>query len=687
MSQNFKQNEVNYLRAEFVFSDESKNYISPHEPSLGESVSITIRCAKDNADKIFFHPDAQPAVEMVKAFDKNRFSYYSVKTEGLRGPLQYYFSLYKNKEIYYYNKKGVSEVLSREYDFRIIPGFSVPDWAKGCLSYQIYVDRFCNGDTDNDVEDSEYIYLGKPVKKAADWFAPVPADDTRNFYGGDLQGIIDKLDYLSALGIEAILLNPLFVSPSNHKYDAQDYDYVDPHFGVVSSDEGRNLGPKEVTNRFASKYQKRTTGKENLEKSNELLIKLISLAHEKGIKVILDGVFNHCGSFNKWLDREGFYERAGYPIGAYASQKSTYHNYFKWNSELWPDNEDYDCWWGHLNHPKLNFEASKELYDKMMDIGRKWVSPPFNADGWRLDVAADLGFSVEFNHKFWRDFRKAVKTANPEAVILAEHYGDVEPWLMGGEWDTVMNYDAFMEPVTYFFTGMQKHSDAFEPGLLNNSFAFEQSMRKNMAKFSIGSLLSALNQLSNHDHSRFLTRTNKTVGRLNTHGPQNAEMGVNKSVMYGAVMVQMTWPGAPGIYYGDEAGLCGFTDPDNRRTYPWGREDKLLINFHAEMARIRAAYPALKDGSLEYLHNHHGILSFGRWNNEQRLAVVINNKAESASINLPVWKLEAKNDAKFTRIINTYRGAYSTKPEVYKAVDGYVQLKLDGFSAAVLACE
>ena len=693
MSQNFnqnKQNEINYLHAESVFSDESANFVTPSEPNTGDTVTITLRAARDDAEQVFFHPDKLPAIEMEKFKDSGRFSYYRTYIASIGAATSYYFSLYKNKEIYYYNKKGVSLSLSREYDFKIIPGFNIPGWAKGCLFYQIYIDRFYNGDEANDVVDNEYLYLEKPVSKSSDWYAPVPEDDTRNFYGGDIQGIIDKLDYIKSLGTEAILLNPVFVSPSNHKYDIQDYDYVDPHFGVIANDGGRVLTSAENSNRFAAKYLKRTTDIENLEKSNELLAKFIELAHNKGMKVILDGVFNHCGSFNKWLDREGFYARAsGYAGGAYANYNSPYHNYFKWNQTDWPDNEDYDSWWGHANHPKLNFEQSGALYDKIMEIGKKWVSPPYNADGWRLDVAADLGYSEDFNHKFWKDFRAAVKSANPDAIILAEHYGDITPWLLGDEWDTVMNYDAFMEPVTWFFTGMQKHSDEYNGNLLNNAYAFEESMRKNMAKFSIGSLLTALNQLSNHDHSRFLTRTNKTAGRIATHGPEGAERGINKSVMYAAVVMQMTWPGAPGIYYGDEAGLTGWTDPDNRRTYPWGREDRLLINFHSEMAKLRQKYSALKDGSLEYLYNHHGILSYGRWNNEHRLAVVINNKSDKAIINLPVWKLETKDDSEFIRIMHTYKGSYNTSLQNYKIIDGNIEIKLDEFSSVILAqnCE
>lgn len=194
----------------------------------------------------------------------------------------------------------------------------------------------------------------------------------------------------------------------------------------------------------------RTTDPKNLEASDQLLAKLIGIAHSKGIKVILDGVFNHCGAFNKWLDKEGFYEKNGYPVGAYASEKSPYHNFFNWTGGEWPNNEHYSSWWDHPNHPKLNYEHSDELYTYIMNIARRWVSPPYNADGWRLDVAADLGLSKEFNMKFWRDFRKVVKNANPNAVIIAEHYGDPKDWLMGDQWDTVMNYDAFMEPITWF---------------------------------------------------------------------------------------------------------------------------------------------------------------------------------------------------------------------------------------------
>ena len=212
----------------------------------------------------------------------------------------------------------------------------------------------------------------------------------REFYGGDLQGVMEKLDYLQNLGVDVIYFNPIFVSPSNHKYDIQDYDYVDPHYGKIVNDGGTILGEGDILNAHASKYIQRVTDKANLESSNTYFVQLVEEIHRRGMKIILDGVFNHCGSFNKWLDRERIYERQqGYEPGAYISADSPYRSFFKFNNEHdWPYNPFYDGWWGHDTLPKLYYEQSPKLYDYIMEIGRKWVSPPFNADGWRLDVAA-----------------------------------------------------------------------------------------------------------------------------------------------------------------------------------------------------------------------------------------------------------------------------------------------------------
>ena len=552
--------------------------------------------------------------------------------------------------------------------------------------YQIYTDRFCNGDLTNDVEDREYIYLNEPVHQVKDWETLPESMDVWRFYGGDLQGIWNKLDYLQNLGVEVLYLNPIFVSPSNHKYDSQDYDYVDPHLGVIVEDGGECLAEGDKDNTHATKYQQRVVNKKNLEASNEFFAKFVQEVHNRGMKIILDGVFNHCGSFNKWLDKERIYEQSeDYEKGAYVSADSPYRNFFRFNNEHeWPYNEFYEGWWGHNTLPKLNYEQSPELKEYILNIGRKWVREPYNVDGWRLDVAADLGFTEEYNHKFWKEFRAAVKAERPDALILAEHYGDTSRWLGGDEWDTVMNYDAFMEPITGFLTGMEKHSDSRRDDLYGNAEAFKNSMIYNMAHMPGPSLQTAMNELSNHDHSRFLTRTNRRVGRMNTLGSDAASQGIDKGVMREAVVMQMTWVGAPTVYYGDEAGVCGFTDPDNRRTYPWGKEDQELLSFHKEAICIHKDNPVLTYGSTCFLSLEHQLLSYGRFDEENQIVVVVNNSREEREVNIPVWKASVPPFCTMERLMLTLENGFSTNDAVYGVRNGILYLKLPPVCSMIL---
>ena len=616
------------------------------------------------------------------------FTYYRAEWKLKDGMTSYYFEIQDGEEVWYYNRSGLTDGRIPYYDFRLAPGFSTPDWAKGAVIYQIYTDRFYNGDPGNDVETREYFYIGDYSSKVTDWNKYPAAMGVREFYGGDLQGVIDKLDYLQDLGVEVLYFNPLFVSPSNHKYDIQDYDYIDPHFGKIVEDGGELLSPGEKSNKKATKYQKRTTSFANLEASNELFIKLVEELHRRGMKIILDGVFNHCGSFNKWMDRECIYERQkGYAPGAYISRESPYHDYFRFFSDEekdWPYNGKYDGWWGHDTLPKLNYEESVKLENYILNMGRKWVSPPYNVDGWRLDVAADLGRSNEYNHQFWKKFREVVKNANPDAIILAEHYGDPREWLGGDEWDTVMNYDAFMEPITWFLTGMEKHSDEMREELRGNADNFTRAMTYHMANMMVPSLLTSMNELSNHDHSRFLTRTNHMVGRVAELGPEAANEFVNPAVMREAVAFQMTWIGAPTVYYGDEAGVCGFTDPDNRRTYPWGHEDQQMLGFHKEMIRIHKEHEALRTGAVVMLHCEKNILAYGRFTEEEQIIVILNNRSELAEVTVPVWQAEVPMKTNMRRLMYSYKDGYTTEYEKYLIRDGELVVNMGAYSALVV---
>lgn len=670
-----------------LFCDGTEGYVYPPEPKENELVTFRFRTAKDDVDRVGLVTSADTYV-MEKECTQGEFDYYTFETRLGEEPFRYCFEVQSGTEKYYYGRCGISREILEYYNFVVVPGFSTPNWAKGAVMYQIFTDRFYNGDKSNDVETNEYYYIGDYSRRVTNWDKYPANMGVREFYGGDLQGVMDKLDYLQELGVEVVYFNPLFVSPSNHKYDIQDYDYIDPHYGKIVDDGGEVLPDGVTDNSQATKYKKRTTGLKNLEASNELFIKLVEELHRRGMKVILDGVFNHCGSFNKWMDRERIYEgEEDYEPGAYVSADSPYRSYFRFfkeGPENWPYNGNYDGWWGHDTLPKLNYEDSVKLENYILYIGRKWVSPPYNVDGWRLDVAADLGRSNEYNHEFWQKFRRAVKDANPNALILAEHYGDPRDWLKGDEWDTVMNYDAFMEPVTWFLTGMEKHSDEAREELLGNIDNFIGSMAHHMSNMLTPSLQVAMNELSNHDHSRFLTRTNHMVGRVEHLGPEAANEYVNKAVMREAVVMQMTWVGAPTVYYGDEAGVCGFTDPDNRRTYPWGHEDQELIAFHKEAIRIHKEHPALKTGSLKILGGEENILSYARFKGHDRIIVVINNRSERAEVKVPVWEAEIPIKYRMKRLLYSYKDGYTTEYEEYLVEDGEVVANMGPHSALVL---
>ena len=482
-----------------IFSDETDLFRSPSEPDPGDTVRIRLRVKKDAAQRVLLYiSEPEMAILMRKDSSDTYYDYYVAELVCLSNKVSYSFIVEACGFGIAFEKTGAHILAEGEKPdpsiaFSFTPGFHAPSWAKGAVQYQIMVDRFRNGNPANDVQNNEYYYVIGHAQHAENWDDPVTDSDIRVFYGGDLQGVSEKLDYLQSLGVEVIYFNPIFISPSSHKYDVQDYDHIDPHFAVIEDDMDHAMQSWEKHNGYAPRYIKRVTSVFNLYASDAYFAHFCDEVHNRGMKIILDGVFNHCGSFNKWMDREGIYlGKAGYEPGAYQDVESPYRSFFTFREKGSGRYGEYEGWWGYNTLPKLNYEGSPELCDRIYSIAEKWASPPYRIDGWRLDVAADLGHSDEFNHTFWKEFRRRVKAVNPNLLIIAEHYGDASTWLQGDEWDTVMNYDAFMEPVTFFLTGMEKHSDSFNQELYQNGPAFFNTMLRKMATMQVTSLYSAM---------------------------------------------------------------------------------------------------------------------------------------------------------------------------------------------------
>ncbi len=695
-----------------IFSDGTETFRSPVFCCAGDRVQVRIRAQKGNvltAKLILTTAAEAPAVLDMICEDRDElFDWFACEVPVGEAAVRYHFRLASmdGSDLCCYGRHGVfdcprgtrpGEEEASGQDFEIIPGLAVPEWAMGCVFYQIFPDRFANGDPTNDVLPYEYAYIDGHYANAPD------AHDTCTFAGGDLQGIIDKLDYLQDLGIGGIYLNPVFVSPSSHKYDTQDYDAVDPHLGRIMRDEGELLTPGDRSNVHATRYRCRVTAKENLDASNALFAELVREAHARGIRVILDGVFNHCGSFHKWMDREGFYaeqwRETGEGPGAYGHPESPYREYFRFAEDLpaagntgtadnagTPDippfTGEYEGWWDYETLPKLNYEGSAALREEILHIAKKWLEPPYEADGWRLDVAADLGHSDAFNAAFWREFRTAVKGVSPEKLIIAEHYGPAAGRLRGDQWDGLMNYDGFMEPVSWFLTGMEKHSDARDETRIGDADALFAALLGNLEKLQTGPAAVMMNQLSNHDHSRFMTRTNGTVGRVEDLGPDAASEEIRPAVYMQGVVLQMTWPGMPAVYYGDEAGLCGFTDPDDRRPYPWGSEDRELIEFHRYLIGFRQRGRVLRYGSTAVLASEEGLAAYARFTADEAVVVAVNT-GEAREVSLPVWIAGATVGREVERLMLTDEAGYNVGHVRQAVTNGALDFRMERCSSVI----
>ncbi|GAB3024813.1 maltodextrin glucosidase [Oleiagrimonas citrea] len=624
-----------------LFHDQGPMYDNHPEPTASQSVTLTLRTFKsditsanikyyDSADSSFHWV----AMHWVSNDPTGRFDYWQGTIPASSSEKYYRFQINDGSSTAWYNAAGISSSEPSSGDFFIIPGFTTPDWMKNGVVYQIFPDRFYNGDTSNDVTNGQYTYAGCATEKHT-WGSSVTSNvggcNSAVFFGGDLQGVIDKLGYIkNTLGADIVYLNPIFKSPTNHKYDTEDYTTVDPAFGT-----------------------------------NSLLQTLIGDVHStsngpKGY-VILDGVFNHTGDTHKWFDRYNWWSSNG----AYESQSSTWYDYYTF--QQWPGT--YSGFFGIASMPKLNYGASgsavrNAIYGSSTSVMQTYLKAPYSIDGWRLDAAQYLDAngnngSDAVNHQIMREMRTAVMSVNPNAEILGEFWGDASSWLSSGDqWDGAMNYNGFTNPVSEWICGVDEsgNSNSLTPSGLDSW------LHGTRADLPTDVQQTMTNELGTHDTSRFATRCGGDIWKT-----------------YLGLIFQMTYVGTPTIYYGDEYGMQGGNDPDDRRTFDWsqGTTNNSAVALTQKLIAIRKQYSALRTGSFMTLltddSNH--IYAFGRFDASHRIAVVLNNDSSSHTVTVPAYQLSMTDGSTVTDVLNG--GTYTVQ-------NGNVTVTVDGHYGAIL---
>ena len=593
-----------------LFADQGSLYDSTPEPDVTDAVTVTLRTAHDNATavNVEYYDTADGAhhyvpMHVVAIDPTGRFDDWRGTIPAGAAPKRYRFEISNGSQTVWYNAEGVSSTQPSSGDFFIVPGFKTPNWMKNGVMYEIFVDRFFDGDPANAVTSGQYTFAGCATEQHA-WgtsvYATVPGCNGEVFFGGDLAGIDQKLSYIKqTLGADMLYLTPIFESPTNHKYDTADYYTVDPAFG-----------------------------------SNAQLERLIQDVHSStngpAGHLILDGVFNHTGDSNCWFGKEAYGTLTCAVTGAYQSQSSPYYSWYTFQS--WPNH--YSSFLDMVpTMPKLNYGASgspvrEQIYASPTSVVQTYLKSPYGIDGWRLDTAQMLdadgnGGSDATNHQIMRELRTAVLSANPNAEILGEFWGDPAPWLDGGhEWDGAMNYNGFTDPVSEWLCGVDESGKTAALDVTQ----FDAALRNARADIPTNVQETMTNELGTHDTPRFTTRCGDDLAKTEL-----------------AMIFQFTYVGTPTIYYGDEYGMHGANDPDNRRTFDWSQatlSDPPVALAH-RLISIRDRYPALRTGSFMTLiaDDADDVYAYGRFDANHRIAVVLNANASRATVTVPVGEL------------------------------------------------
>jgi len=672
------------VQASGLFSDQGPQYMSPQEPTSSSPVTVTLRAA---------HANLTSANVVVYDTGNGTTTYYPMKLMGTdvnglydfwqatipasASVKYYYFQANDGSSTLYYNGSGVSSSAfptptfsgsqwNTYDDFVIAPNFNTPSWAQNGVMYQIMVDRFYNGDMSNDVTTGEYAWNGNSTIQLPWGSDPEVGDpggkDQVVFFGGDLKGIDQKIPYImKTLGANILYLSPIFTSPTNHKYDTEDYYNVDSHFGGNAALQQLTTDVHSSSNNFG----------------------------EQG-RIVLDGVFDHTSNLNSWF------------TSAQQSQSSQYYNYYTFYN--WPNS--YATFAGVTTMPKLNF-GSTSLRSQIDNVSQYWLSTPYNIDGWRLDAPGHIGangydpesngnYTDPTNHSYWKEFRNVVKSANPNAFIFGEWFEGSQPeeWLNNGDqWDGSVNYNGFLQPVSEWVTG---YDDGFNANSINAS-TFENWLTGTLNAVPRAAQLVQVNELSTQDTPRFGERAAESIN-YKTYTEPN---GTTFTEPYGgtpnywkdylAAFIQFTYVGIPTIYYGDEYGMMGggTNDAGKRWTFDWSQVangGNTVFQLYQKLIQMRLSHSALIDGSFMPLLADNGtnIFSYARFDQNERDIVVLNDTDNTETETIPVSQAGCPYGSTLTNITPLVNGV--SEPSSYTvSSSGTITVTVPGHYAVVLS--
>ena len=582
----------------------------------GEKLSLHFPIASwVSVDKMYVFirlGDVSTPVEMRFEKSENGFSVYTADYVFDAAGIYYYRFEMRNRDgVWYYgrgeNGESVCGENLPEWQLTVYKStYKTPDFAKGNIIYHIFVDRFNRADG---VKTKRKYRLHESFSESPEVVSADGKYYADDFFGGNFNGIREKLDYLEELGVGIIYLSPIFKAYSNHRYDTGDYLKVDELLGTEDD-----------------------------------FKRLLDAAHEKGMKIILDGVFNHSGADSLYFNKFGTYDS----LGAYQSKSSPYYDWYYFKK--FPD--EYACWWGCDNVPDLN--KSNKDYRALVfgknGVVEKWQK--LGADGWRLDVVDELPID------FVNLLIKKIKSVNKDALVIGEvwedastkvSYGELRPYLLGDQLDGTMNYPFMNAIIAYVRDGDEKF--------------FKDTVQSILENYPKETVYCLMNSLGTHDTVRIINALSdvRAHGWSKTHKLgyklPDSEYEKAKKKLYLASVLQFTLPGIPSIFYGDEAGLQGFDDPINRRPYPWGSEDKEILDHYRKLGRIRRENRAVFSGGFN-MRDENGLVAYERAVGDDEILIAVNAGADDKTLFISKEYTSLYNNKEYKDVVDVPAGAF-----------------------------